>query len=109
MNPTLQRAVDLVCAACPDVAGIYLYGSFDSPYRRDESDLGLAILSPHPLGAVACWNLAQDVAVAVDRDVDVVDLQAASTVLRFQNILEKHLDDFTEYTSTLLGLESAGD
>jgi hypothetical protein len=44
------------------------------------------VLAPAPLGDEERWNWAQTLAVALGRDVDLVDLRRASTVMRLQVI-----------------------
>jgi hypothetical protein len=44
------------------------------------------ILAPAPLGDEERWHLAQTLAVALSRDVDLVDLRRASAVMRVQVI-----------------------
>jgi uncharacterized protein YutE (UPF0331/DUF86 family) len=56
------------------------------PTARHDSDVDLAILAPAPLGDEERWALAQDLAAALGRDVDLVDLLSASTVMRVQVI-----------------------
>ncbi len=51
---------------------------------RGDSDVDLAVLLPEPLPAVARWELQQRLAAALGRDVDLVDLRAASTVMRVE-------------------------
>lgn len=68
----------------PSVWSIYRFGSADTPFERNDSDIDLAILSSKPLDSLACWELAQDLARRLGRDVDLVDLRFASTVLRQQ-------------------------
>lgn len=86
MRPDLEKAIDTIRAQFPTVWAIYLYGSFDTEYERPGSDLDLAVLLDHKEKPLPLWNLAQDIAVAIDRDVDLVDLREVSTVLQNQII-----------------------
>ena len=79
-----EMIVDQVLKAMPEVWAIYRFGSAGTPFERTDSDIDLAILSPKPMAGVARWELAQDLAWQLKRDVDVVDLLCASTVLRQQ-------------------------
>jgi len=79
-----EMIVDQVLKAMPEVWAIYRFGSAGTPFERTDSDIDLAILSPKPMAGVARWELAQDLAWQLKRDVDVVDLLCASTVLRHQ-------------------------
>ena len=68
----------------PDIWAIYRFGSAGTPFERSDSDLDLAILARRPMDNLARWTLAQDLAWRLRRDVDLVDLQSASVVLRHQ-------------------------
>ena len=81
-----EDVVDLVRAALPDVVGIYRFGSWTTPNEHAGSDVDLALLPAQPLDGLVRWELAQDLARLLKRDVDLVDLRAASTVLRAQVI-----------------------
>ena len=63
---------------------LYRFGSSVAGTFRAESDLDYALLALRPLGAVERFELQEDVARALRRSVDLVDLRRASTVLRMQ-------------------------
>jgi predicted nucleotidyltransferase len=71
-------------SALPDCQAIYRFGSWGTAAQRPESDIDLAVLPSQPMDAVHRWELAQTLASTVGRDVDLVDLLSASTVLRMQ-------------------------
>lgn len=79
-----EMIVDRLVRAIPEVWAIYRFGSAGTRFERADSDIDLAILSPRPMTGVARWELAQDLARWLRRDVDLVDLVGASTVLRHQ-------------------------
>lgn len=72
--------------AFPTVQGVYLFGSFAKGEETKESDLDIAVLLEKSAGSVILWNIAQNIACKIQRDVDLIDLLAASTVFRFQII-----------------------
>lgn len=82
-SDALTTAIDVIKEQYPDVWAIYLFGSFGTIYERSDSDLDLAVLCKQPLDALPLWELAQKIALRINRDVQVVDLRQASTV--FQN------------------------
>ncbi|MDH5626198.1 MAG: nucleotidyltransferase domain-containing protein, partial [Nitrospira sp.] len=51
---------------------------------RPESDIDLAVLSQETLPELHRFELAQELAIQLHRDVDLVDLRSASTVMRMQ-------------------------
>lgn len=63
---------------------LYRFGSSVAGALRAESDLDYAVLATRPLEAVERFDLQEDVARALRRSVDLVDLRRASTVLRMQ-------------------------
>jgi uncharacterized protein len=68
----------------PDCRAIYRFGTWGTDAERPESDIDLAFLSGIPTDSVRRWELAQQLASLAGRDVDLVDLLTASTVLRMQ-------------------------
>jgi len=55
---------------------------------HERSDIDLAILHRERLSALKRWKLSQDLAVIAGRDIDLVDLNQVSTVMRMQVISE---------------------
>ncbi len=73
-------------AAVPGVLAIYRFGTWGTRNERAQSDIDLAILASEPLAATTRWQLAQHLAGIAKRDVDLVDLRKASTVMAAQII-----------------------
>jgi predicted nucleotidyltransferase len=71
----------------PDVQAMYVFGSVARGDERAGSDLDLAVLCPRPLPSATRWELQGRLAALVHRNVDLVDLRAASAVLRV-NVLD---------------------
>lgn len=67
---------------------LYLFGSAAEDRLRAESDLDIAFLAlaTAESKALQVYDAAQSVATALHRDVDLVDLSEASTVMRAQVI-----------------------
>jgi len=82
-SEALKKAVEIIKDKYPDIWAIYLFGSFDTPYERVDSDLDLAILLDRTVDALALWELSQNIATLLNIDVQLIDLRQASTV--FQN------------------------
>lgn len=81
-----KRIVSFLTERIPDLIAIYLFGSSIQGTPGLESDIDLAILPVQPLNPLERWNLAQDLANLLKREVDLVDLRKASTVMRMQVI-----------------------
>ena len=84
-NP-LHDLAPTICTAIPEVVGIYLFGSHSLGSQHADSDIDLAILPKYKLSETKTWALAQLLAAKYSRDVDLIDLQQASTVMRMQVI-----------------------
>lgn len=65
---------------------VYLFGSEARGEDRPDSDVDLAFLARSSPDPVRTFEAAQDLAAAIGRDVDLVDLARSSTVLRVQVI-----------------------
>lgn len=63
------------------LAAIYLFGSFAKGTQRRGSDVDLAVLTSERIDPVVLHELTQDVAVAIGRDVHLLDLRATTTVI----------------------------
>lgn len=72
--------------AIPDLIALYRFGSQTKSSARPDSDVDLAVLTRHPIPALRRFELAQELAAQLHRDVDLVDLLSASTVMRMQVI-----------------------
>lgn len=75
----------------PDCIAIYRFGSWGTEAETPDSDIDIAILTDHGLAPVRRWELAQTLASLARRDVDLVDLLRASTVLRMQVVAHGEL------------------
>lgn len=81
-----SEIAELVRAAVPDVIAVYRFGSTAGGTVHRGSDVDLAILAPAPLDPVRRFDLQERIAARLGRDVDLVDLRSASTVMRMQVI-----------------------
>jgi len=73
--------------AFPDVLAIYRFGStMAGDDRTGQSDVDVAVYSERPLDVHRLWSSAQALAEGLARDVDLIDLARASTVMAMQVI-----------------------
>jgi uncharacterized protein len=79
-----KRMISALLAAIPNCQAIYRFGTWMTEDERPDSDIDLAVLPSAPLEPVFRWELAQRLAIEARRDVDLIDLLRASTVLRMQ-------------------------
>lgn len=80
----LAHMVAQIRAEYPDVVAIYRFGSWGTANQRKDSDIDIALLAARPISAIPLWELGQRLAQRAGRDVDLVDLLSASTVMRAQ-------------------------
>lgn len=80
-----QAIIATVCAHFPNVQAIYLYGSFGAPNARPDSDVDIGLLfaqeEARAAGGMAMHPLRIDLEDALQRDIDLVNLRLADTVL----------------------------
>ena len=80
----LETCVATLRVHVPDVVAIYVFGSMADGRTHSTSDVDLALLAGGPLDPAVRFEIAQDLALAANRDVDLVDLRTATTVMRMQ-------------------------
>jgi uncharacterized protein len=81
-HPLRDAIVSGVRSRLSDVIAVYLFGSQASGLANRSSDVDVALLCKRPLEPRARFELQQDLAERLRASVDVVDLRAASTVMR---------------------------
>ena len=79
-----ETTITLLCDAIPDVWAIYIFGSLERGDQDAESDVDVGVLGPVSLGPTRVFDLAQQLAAVIHRDVDLLDLRSATTVMRMQ-------------------------
>lgn len=65
---------------------VYRFGSTVGDQSRADSDVDIAFLAAEEIDPLARFNLQERLAQQIGRDVDLVDLRSASTVMRMQVI-----------------------
>lgn len=63
---------------------VYVFGSVARGRARPDSDVDIAFLAAAPPDPVRVFDVAQDIAGEIGREVDLVDLHRASAVLKAQ-------------------------
>jgi len=84
MTPTAMT--EFLTERIPELIAIYQFGSQARGDASRSSDIDLAVLARAPISAETLFQIAQDLAIQLHRDVDLLDLRAASTVMRAQVI-----------------------
>ena len=75
----------------PGLAAVYLFGSQAREDAGPGSDIDLAVLTLGSLDPVERWKLQEDLAAQAHKNVDLVDLRRASTVMRVQVLRDSRL------------------
>jgi predicted nucleotidyltransferase len=79
-----RSLLEILRAQVVDPVAAYLFGSVARGDTSATSDLDIAVLAARPLAEAHRLAVEEQLAVAAGRDVDLVDLRRASTVLRAQ-------------------------
>ena len=83
-----NELVTLCTSHIAKVKLIYLFGSQASNQTSKNSDIDLAVLTAKKIPSVQRWELQQKLAEELNKDVDLVDLLSASTVLKNEIIIK---------------------
>lgn len=86
MDDRVTDIVRLANRSLPGLVSIYRFGSWGTPHARADSDVDLAVLLQSTMDSAHLWEVAQDIARVIGKDVDLIDLLQASTVMRMQVI-----------------------
>lgn len=95
MTPDLEAEnrviVDLLCEAADDLIAVYRFGSTAEGVEHKGSDTDVAVLARAPLPPLARFEIQERLAQRIGRDVDLVDLSVASTVVAIQVVARGQL------------------
>jgi len=67
-----------------DLLAIYIFGSSVTEYQTKLSDIDIAIMCKSKISKLELWETAQEIAIALKQDVDLLDLKSTSTVMQMQ-------------------------
>ncbi|MBH0179015.1 MAG: nucleotidyltransferase domain-containing protein [Nitrospira sp.] len=81
-----NRLIEYIRQAISNLVAFYRFGSWATGEARPDSDVDLAVFARDPIPNLRRFELAQELAIQLHRDVDLVDLHTASTVMRMQVI-----------------------
>lgn len=76
--------VEHIRKSVPDLIALYRFGSQAKGTARPDSDIDLAVLARDPIPNIRRFDIAQELAAQLHRDVDLLDLRRASAVMRMQ-------------------------
>jgi predicted nucleotidyltransferase len=81
-----ELIIGKIIETVPNLIAIYQFGSQATGGTHKDSDIDLAFLAHQPLPPVQRFDLAQEIALIVHKNVDLIDLRATSTVMQMQVI-----------------------
>lgn len=88
---TTEQLIELILKTWPDTQAIYLFGTWETEYEQPDSDLDIAVLLPpkhaKEVGSLLFSRLHQVLQAAFNRDVDLINLRLAPTVLQKEIIM----------------------
>ena len=70
--------------AHPEIAAVYLFGSFASGHARPKSDIDLGVLFIENVDCFVRVNMETEVSNLLSKDVDLIDMRKSSPFLRHQ-------------------------
>ncbi len=91
MATSTEQLIQSILNARPDTQAIYLFGSWGTEYERPESDADIAILLPpkqaKEAGSFLFSELHQALQATFNKDVDLINLRLAPTVLQKEIVM----------------------
>jgi len=104
MNFNKEIVLTLLKKELPSLKALYLFGSVASEQNTSTSDIDLAFLSKESISSLQRFDLSQVLAQSLNKDVDLIDLNEASEVLRFE-IISKGKRLFSDETQEVEDFE----
>ena len=83
-----DELVAFVRGRIPSLRSIHVHGSWASGHATSQSDVDLSVLADSPVNPLALFELAGDLTAFLGANVDLVDLRAAPTLLKFKIVTE---------------------
>jgi len=85
MNEKTRVSIcNLLTKEIPTLQAIYLFGSYANDTATEKSDVDIAYLTTKPLNNVRRWEISQELASLLSRDVDLIELSQTNTIFRYQ-------------------------
>lgn len=82
------KIIDFIRKNISDIISIYIFGSYAANQQTPTSDLDIAYLATNKTDSVEKWEIQENLASLLNIDVDLVDLQETSVILRTE-VIEK--------------------
>lgn len=83
-----QKLSEIILKYHPNCQAIYLFGSFAAGQETKNSDVDIAVLLPHleskEISSFAMSKVLNEIEITLNKDVDLLNLRAVSTVFQIQ-------------------------
>lgn len=79
-----EDIVSEICTSVACVISIYVFGSSHHGSTNKDSDIDLAVRAQEIISSKVLWNTTSALAAICNREVDLIDLRSATTVMRLQ-------------------------
>lgn len=96
---------DRLLEIMPKLKAIYVFGSFAKGEANKDSDIDIGIISEDGLSPSATFDIAQQLAVLLNRDIDLLDIEQVPLVMQFQ-VISTGKNIYTKYPLELLEFET---
>ncbi|HPN70073.1 MAG TPA: nucleotidyltransferase domain-containing protein [Saprospiraceae bacterium] len=80
----IDKILNTLKLLIPGIELIYLFGSMADESNNPDSDIDLAFLSSEKISNVQRFDVQEKLASILNKNVDLVDVKTASTVMNFQ-------------------------
>ena len=68
----------------PNIKAIYIFGSQADNTASAQSDVDIAFLSDEQLDKVKIWEISNEIAFLLKKDVDLIDIKDTNTIFKVQ-------------------------
>ena len=76
--------VDYLKSKIQNLEAVIIFGSFANNLANKDSDIDIAFLCKDKISNIKRWQLQEELASTLNRNVDLVDLESANEVFKFQ-------------------------
>lgn len=76
--------VSMLKELMPSLEAIYLFGSYAAGVASESSDIDIGYLSQKKFSHIERWEISQRLAIALNKDVDLIDMRETNTIFRYQ-------------------------
>jgi predicted nucleotidyltransferase len=79
-----QTIIDYLKSKMPNLEAVIVFGSYANNSADKDSDIDIAFLSKDKISNIQRWQLQEELASKLNKNVDLVNLDIANDVFKFQ-------------------------